>query len=296
MIKLKIMEKIIICYHDDMDGITSAAILFDYLTRDDNTVIEMYPMSYGQEFIWDKICLNDTVFMVDFCLQPFTDMVKLNSLCKLIWIDHHISAIKEYEKYKIDIAGFRTIEKAGCQAVWEYLYGIEDEPVMITLIGAADIHKKDTKYNWDTQVLPFHYGVRKYNLPNDKEFLYLLGKSTDVENAVQDLIDEGTIKLNEIRESHKRDCERMAFETTLDGLKCIAINKLTSSMVFDSIWDNTKYDAMLVFAFQKNYWTCSLYTDKPEIDLSVIAKAHGGGGHRSAAGFQFTEFPFELPK
>ena len=36
------------------------------------------------------------------------------------------------------------------------------------------------------------------------------------------------------------------------------------------------------------YVRCSLYSENPNIDLSVIAKQFGGGGHRSACGFQIS--------
>ena len=67
---------------------------------------------------------------------------------------------------------------------------------------------------------------------------------------------------------------------------------LTNSQMFDSVWDNTKYDAMLTFGWRKGKWTVSLYTDKEHVDVSVAAKNRGGGGHKQAAGFQCEELPF----
>lgn len=78
-------------------------------------------------------------------------------------------------------------------------------------------------------------------------------------------------------------------------MKCIAINKgLTNSKVFDSVWNAEKYDAMLTFCLMspKRGWTISLYSDKPGIDVSKIAKSRGGGGHKQAAGFQSKALPF----
>ena len=43
---------------------------------------------------------------------------------------------------------------------------------------------------------------------------------------------------------------------------------------------------MLTFSWRKGQWTVSMYSDKPDIDVSVIAKNNGGGGHKGAAGFQ----------
>ena len=77
----------------------------------------------------------------------------------------------------------------------------------------------------------------------------------------------------------------------------IALNKmLTNSQIFDSVWDNQKYDAMLTFGWRKGKWTVSLYSDKDDIDVGIIAKGRGGGGHKGAAGFQVDVLPFNLNK
>jgi nanoRNase/pAp phosphatase (c-di-AMP/oligoRNAs hydrolase) len=53
---------------------------------------------------------------------------------------------------------------------------------------------------------------------------------------------------------------------------------------------------MLVFGFTNGNWTVSMYTDKPDINVGLIAKKYGGGGHVGASGFQcIGELPFELP-
>ena len=65
-------------------------------------------------------------------------------------------------------------------------------------------------------------------------------------------------------------------------------------MLFSSIWNPEKYDAMLTFGYRKGQWTVSLYSDRDDVDVSVIAKNRGGGGHKGASGFQCKELPFEL--
>jgi nanoRNase/pAp phosphatase (c-di-AMP/oligoRNAs hydrolase) len=78
-----------------------------------------------------------------------------------------------------------------------------------------------------------------------------------------------------------------------DGLKCIAVNRLmANSKFFDSVWDPHTYDAMLSFGWRGSQWTVSLYTDRPDIDVSEVARKRGGGGHKGAAGFQCTDLFF----
>jgi hypothetical protein len=89
---------------------------------------------------------------------------------------------------------------------------------------------------------------------------------------------------------YARSC---AFEVELDGLRCIAINKgLTNSLLFKSVYDPEKHDAMVSFVRREKFWKVSIYADKPEVDASAICKARGGGGHKGAAGFQCEALPF----
>jgi hypothetical protein len=106
-----------------------------------------------------------------------------------------------------------------------------------------------------------------------------------------------TILLHESRQNSKA-CSACAFEMTFDGVRCIAINKpLTNSLTFSSIYDKDKHDVMLSFYLRKlGQWTVSLYSDKPEVDVSIICKARGGGGHKGAAGFTCERLPWEDTK
>ena len=116
----------------------------------------------------------------------------------------------------------------------------------------------------------------------------------DVEE-VQRITEVGGIILRYQSIENRKYCQACAFETEIDGLKCIAINKmLTNSKVFDSVWDNTKYDTMLTFGWRNGQWTVSLYSDRVDIDVSETAKKYGGGGHKGASGFQCTKLPFKL--
>jgi len=114
-------------------------------------------------------------------------------------------------------------------------------------------------------------------------------------HRVQQIVEVGGTIMQYQDSENRKYVDACSFVTELDGLKCIAVNKmLTNSKVFDSVWDMEKYDAMLTFGFRKGQWTVSLYTDKPSVDVSVIAKARGGGGHQQAAGFQCDKLPFKL--
>ena len=66
-----------------------------------------------------------------------------------------------------------------------------------------------------------------------------------------------------------------------------------SSMSFMSHYDPRYFDIMMPFAIVPSnvelgnfFVRCSLYTENPNIDVSLIAEKFGGSGHKGSAGFQ----------
>ena len=282
-------------YHSaDLDGHCSGAIVkFKY------PECEMFGINYGDEFPWGIIQKGETVFMVDFGLQPFfPNMLNLNAKCNLIWIDHHKSAIQEYEAARLNdpelaIPGALCFDnsQAGCELTWEYLFDTK-VPRFVKLLSQYDVwnHSEPT-------TLPFQFGLRLYNTIPDEDGMELWHDLLDMdgsfENMTNQIIEQGKLILRYNKQENEKYCSACSFETELDGLRCIAINKmLTNSQIFDSVWDDKKYDAMLTFGFRKGMWTVSLYSDREDVDVSAIAKARGGGGHKGASGFQCEKLPF----
>lgn len=270
-------------YHSaDLDGHCAGASVKNFL-RD----AELIGINYGDAFPWDTVKKEDTVYMVDFSLQPFEGMVKLNGLCDLIWIDHHKSAIEEYAISLEAIAGIKEEGLGACALVWRWFgYPV---PLSVRLLAEYDVwnHK-------DPSTLPFQYGLRLEDTnPSNEVLWHSLFDAGQTE--IDPIIIRGETIIRYTNQENEKYIRACAFDTELDGLKCIAVNKmLTNSQLFDSVWDAEKYHAMLTFGFRKGKWTVSLYSTRQDVDVSAIAKAHGGGGHKGAAGFQCNTLPFVL--
>ena len=282
-------------YHSaDLDGHCSGAIVKMAYPE-----CEMIGINYGDVFPWESIPVGDgeQVFMVDFSLQPYTEMRKLNIQADpLVWIDHHKSAIEEHEEWlrsgNKPILGIQRSGTGACALVWEYLKQTLKSPAtlptFVRLLAEYDVWDHS-----DPRTLPFQYGMRQNTdtRPDNQDFWHSL---FDIE-VVDRITEDGRIILDYQKEQNTKYIKACAFETEIDGLKCIAVNRmLTNSQLFDSIWDSSKWDAMLTFGWRKGSWSVSLYSDRPDIDVSQVAKDRGGGGHKGAAGFQCAELPFAL--
>lgn len=284
-------------YHSaDLDGQCSGAIVKRFYPE-----CRLIGINYGQPFPWDDIEPNEPVFMVDFCLQPFEDMIRLANTATLVWIDHHKSAIEESVACHVDkaIPGLRQVGLAGCELTWTYIqeFVMRDKkekdpvPLAVHLLGRYDV--------WDhtnPMVLPFQYGMRTYDThPNNQDWwapFFETGEQMP-SMAIDGIIWKGEAILEYEAQSNAKYVSAAAFPVMFDGLKCIAVNRLLgNSKLFDSVWDPNKYDAMLAFGWRGKGWTVSLYSDRNDIDVSEIARKRGGGGHKGAAGFQCTDLFF----
>lgn len=307
----QVIEQPIIFYHSaDLDGKCSAAIALRYERQCWNRDCELYPINYGDPFPWDKITPRRRVYMLDFSLQPYDQMLKLGSLCdelggELHWVDHHRSAIVEMEKLGKPKAHLAVEEgKAGCELTWLYFHqdqALEQIPRAVRLLGRYDVwDEKCTDPTW-AHILAFQYGMRLQDgEPRSLLWLELLGdcgeeRTDDWLRAITaggDSVLRYEAKQNEIAMS------ACGFETEFEGYRVLAANRgPTNSKLFESKWDPEKHDIMISFYWShRGEWKISLYTTKNDIDCGAICKKHGGGGHPKAAGFQCKTLPFATEK
>ncbi len=274
-------------YHSvDLDGHASGAIVKYMLPE-----CEMIGINYGQEFPFDTIDRKEVIFMVDFTLEPFDQMELLKQQCReLIWIDHHKTAFEEAYKRKFYSEGTTRIGIGACALTWEF-FGKKPMPEAIRLLAEYDVWNHS-----NPKTLPFQYGFRFFeNTYPDNQDLWITFFTSD--ERVDEVAQLGTTLLTYEDRQNQKYCEEYAFETTLGPLTAICINKgMTSSKIFDSVYDPAKHDLMITFCCMKpptRKWTVSLYTTKEEVDCGAIAKQFGGGGHKKAAGFQCEVLPFE---
>lgn len=272
-------------YHDrDLDGFTSGAII--KLMYPD---AKMIGYDYGQPFNFD---LDGTpIIMADVSL-PMEEMLKIAKVSnwQLTWIDHHISAINDYNKYVAIGGEFCTavLENgiAACEGTWKHLFPDTQMPLAVKLIGEYDTWRNFDTDRWNFEILPFQFGMRTYcnsvdSFPSD---------IFEDDNLVAQIINEGFTILKYQSQVNELHCKKASFEINFNGLRAICLNGIgLNSVAFKSVYDESKHDIIMPFYFNGKQWIVSLYTSKTHIDCHLIAKLYGGGGHKSAAGFQIDD-------
>ena len=264
----------------DLDGATSGAIIKSKYQR-----CQMFGINYGDDFPWHLIQPGETVFMTDFSL-PMSDMIMLSGICHLIWIDHHQSAIDDCAEEGLVFQGTQVSGDAACVLTWQHCYPNTPVPYAVKLISDWDVWRFEHE-----ATRPFQYALRIQDTAPESPIWERLFTDKN-EGFVHTLLDHGLAIMKHEKQSNKIQC-RAAFETELEGLRCIAVNKLFSgSNLFESVWDENKFDVMIAFGWHRGQWKVSLRSTI--VGVSELAKRYGGGGHKHAAGFSCKELPFKL--
>lgn len=282
----------IITYSKDMDGHASGAIC--KLKFPDAKLIGWdYKDSIPdfEQFRGKEVIMIDITF-------PIQKLIELRKLTKyLLVIDHHISFKKEFDKTFEGLSfadhGIHYIYKdrtAACEIGWKYLFPDEKIPYAITLIGRYDTWRQEDG-DWAKETLPFKY--------------YMYGNCNSAETFPTWLLDEECSE-KYLYEAISSGMEIMRYQDMMDesatraysferevfsGLRALVLN----GTYFNSESLKTKYnpdlhDIMVGFCFTGTKWSVSLRSAKPDVDVSVIAKQRGGGGHKGAAGFEVYNF------
>jgi len=265
-------------YHlADHDGKGSAAIVKSVYPE-----VEFMPLNHDTEINYKEIEKHEKIIICDIAL-PLEYMFELNAVKDLIWIDHHLSVIEEYEqKIKEGHAPIRGIRQVGTAAIiltWNYFYPKKKVPLGIKLLGLNDVFDLQ-----DKRVRPFEYAMQSLGVNKPGEPIWAQLIADEVE--INPMVEKGRAILSYIHNRNYRLSRAQAFVTEFDGLRCICANIAQGySEFYDSLDDIKEYDVMINFFMnKKNCWNLSFYTAKDDVDVSKLAAKFGGGGHAKAAG------------
>jgi uncharacterized protein len=271
------------CYHhNDLDGRCAAAIIFNFYYTE-GIFIEV---DYKDEIDVDAIKPDEEIIIVDFSFKPSVMEEVLKKTKRVIWIDHHKTA-KEYP-YLGHVGGLRDFEdksRAGCELTWEYFCGDKEMPEAVMLIG--DYDKWALKFQPDC--FNFYEGMKlEQNGPKALVWGLLFGSTADP--WVDEIKEHGEVAIK-YRDNYCGEISKgFGYEIEIDGHKGFAMNLYGfGSKMFGAKFYH--YDFCLAYVHDGKKYTVSLYSEK--IDVSVIAKKNGGGGHFGASGFTCEVLPFK---
>ncbi|MFA5265680.1 MAG: hypothetical protein WC378_17815 [Opitutaceae bacterium] len=310
------MKTTVIYHSADYDGIFCREIARKFLGEKD---VEFIGWNYGNQAIEIEEDGNgkfkSKVYIMDLspdCVaglpETWTEGIYDDPV---IWIDHHKTSIETWPK---EIPGYRIDGVAACRLAWQWfsLYASWDprelyppyplpakqdfidrkvsEPLSVRLAGEYDIWDKRDPDAWT-----FQYGIRIVD--EGADFWEALLRLDPIgEKAVFETLENGRIAQRYAVKTDAGTCKSRTWIMEWEGLKFLCINSARfNSLVFAARdLPETGHDALMGFCFDGKQWNFSLYhaKHKTDLDLSVIAKKYGGGGHRGACGFRCDKLPW----
>jgi oligoribonuclease NrnB/cAMP/cGMP phosphodiesterase (DHH superfamily) len=272
-------------HHNDADGRAAAAVV----RRAYNGRVTTIEMNYGDPLPWDRIEPVKRVVVVDFSF-PLEEMQRLALGRELVWIDHHISAIRLLGDAARAWKGLQDTREAACVLTWQYFFPSQSVPRALVLIGDRDI------WRWaEADTGPFDAGLHQENTNPDNDELWL-PLLTDDPVVLQRLIARGTIlRAAQLNDVHRRVAS-YGYPVIFEGKRTLAINARGNGDIGAAIQElNYPMGYCYIDCMQNGRLMTFVTLFSSEVDVSRIAQKFGGGGHPGAAGFSFERCASPFP-
>lgn len=281
----------IIYHHNDLDGRCAAAIALRWAKKDEATKgtvpVTCIELDYKDKPDFSVVEKDEIVNIVDFSFKPEVMKELLAITENVFWIDHHVTA-KDYP-YQ-DLPGLRDFTdkgRSGCELAWKFFFHYHLISRAAELIG--DYDKWALKFQ--PECFQFYEGLKmEVTNPECAIWQHLLFPKDGIDLCSK-IIEQGKSAIRYRDNYCDKICNDFGYEIELDGHKGFATNFYQfGSKGFGGRMD--EYDFCAAYIHDGKRFTVSLYSTRG-VDVSVICKKYGGGGHRGAAGFQCEVLPFK---
>lgn len=258
------MEPRVIIYHKNCsDGFASAYVAKKALP--DAIMIEA---AYGDEIPATK---DSTVYLLDFTYSATQMQRLIDNNRSVVVIDHHKTAMEALKDLRGNWSGIFDMTHSGAYLTWTY-FNATEPPDIIKYVEDRDL------WNW--------------KLPMSKEINSAI-RSYKQDIATWDILfampivhlEEQGCAIEKYRDNAIRMAASKYTMATVSGHRVPVINCTNGEIVSEVLHELAKdHEFAVAYSIFNKDFKFSLRSIG-DFDVSAIAKKHGGGGHRNAAGF-----------
>lgn len=282
------MKPLCIYHGNCLDGFTSAWIVHTFFKGD----VDLYPGIYQDPP--PPIEPGRPVIFVDFSYKRDVMLEMLNRAAGILLIDHHKSAIEDLQSVALPIDSwthFRDYidtdsepiiysyfdtERSGAGLAWDFFNPGIPRPQLVSHVEDRDLWRFTLFQTREINAALFSY---EYDL--------------DIWNAIMGMNPSAHASDGmAIERKHHKDIRELLKVVTRDMIidgHIVPVANLPYTYTSDAGHELCKANPEL---FAACYWDTpkgrvfSLRSREEGMDVSVIAKKYGGGGHKNAAGFR----------
>lgn len=293
--------KPLVIFHDNCaDGFGAAFAA--WLKFDDEA--EYLPAQYGREIFADgETVKGRDVYVLDFSFDKKTTEWLFETAASVTWLDHHRTAFEMWCGEVPDgglwiedtnfMSGQHHITlddtKSGAMIAWNYFHPDVEVPMLIKHIDDYDRwsfnlrHTKEiNKAIWS--YAPWCFETWEY-MVMDENYGQLITEGAAILRAHDRQVHDMSKNVRKCTISFKEQPEGMLQQTVFrDGLTVNAPSFLASDVGHELATQSGTFGLVWHMNDQGKI-SCSLRSNG-DYDVSAIAKAFGGGGHKNAAGFE----------
>lgn len=265
--------KTYVLYHANcFDG--SGAAYAAWVSLGDGPDIEYIPVQYGEEP--PPIEAGSKVYILDFSYsREVLESLRL-TVPDLVVLDHHKTAQEALQGFP---GATFDMTKSGAVLAWEYFHPDEDVPLLLKYIQDRDLWKwelKDTKYV--TAALPLYKDFRTWH-----DFAEDGHNMDDIQVAGCAKVEFDTLAIQSAVKN--ATVVNYGYYRENRDLKCALLNTTTlTSEIGNELCKTLPVDFSLTYFVHATGDVVFSFRSVGDFDVSVLAKALGGGGHRNASG------------
>ena len=232
-----------------------------------------------------KLPDNIELYILDFCYSMDVLVSTAQRVKKIVVLDHHISAQKEYESYinhsviSSNLEVNFVQEHSGCMIAWNYFQGNVEPPILLRHIEDNDLWRHElAKTEAISKALYLHLPVNFAAFEKIK---------------VPTLEREGIILLKQQKLNIRR-LVNTRHKIKLNGVEGLAVNAPT---MFSSDLGHAlaklsgTYGLTYSWHGKHQHYECGLRSIG-KFDVSELAQVFGGGGHQNASGCNIDQATF----
>ena len=225
------------------------------------------------------------LYILDFCYPAEALVAAAERARKIVVLDHHISAQKEYElylKHSVIPSNLEVIfvqNHSGCMIAWDYFQGDLEPPILLKHIEDHDLWQhKLAKTEAICKALYLRLPV--YFAAFDKIKLSTLQR-------------EGSVLLKQ----HQLNVRRLLnarHKIKINGIEGLAVNApamFSSDLGHELANLSGTYGLTYSWHGKRQCYDCALRSIG-EFDVAEIAQIFAGGGHQNASGFNVDQKTF----
>lgn len=280
---------ILVIYHKNChDGCVAAFTVWKYYTERstaDNKLIEFIQIQPGSEAPNTSgkiVYILDVIFSKKELLQMIEDSISL------LIIDHHDTS----EEILLSIPeNCKIFDKTECASTltWQHFYPEKPLPLLYEYIRSRDLFLNDRECINEFHIA-FDIGIRNSN--NDFEFEKIIQYCDD--SQIYGLINVGKILNGYQKSLVSKSVRNVSFyPIRLKSGKLCIVGYINTSLLASDIASSCletypflDFCASFYIDVSNSLTQFQLRSTDDREDVSVIARDHGGGGQRNAAGFR----------